>query len=121
MFANKKMHLSKPTYSYKSVALFSPKFVLNPNDMAGLLTYDMITYTVIQGFTFSEHYVPMAYKSSPSNTVMAVVPDSNRIPFCFYSANNFSNRIFYIYLIRKHYNIAFCLLQGEISMSFSCT
>ena len=31
-----------------------------------------------------------------SNTVMAVVPDSNRIPFYIYSANNFSNRIFYI-------------------------
>ncbi len=29
-----------------------------------------------------------------SNTVMAVVPDSNRIPFYIYSANNFSNRIF---------------------------
>jgi hypothetical protein len=27
---------------------------------------------------------------------MAVVPDSNRIPFYIYSANNFSNRIFYI-------------------------
>lgn len=29
-----------------------------------------------------------------SNTVMAVVPDSNRIPFYIYSADNFSNRIF---------------------------
>lgn len=29
-----------------------------------------------------------------SNTVMAVVPDSNRIPFYIYSVDNFSNRIF---------------------------
>ena len=31
-----------------------------------------------------------------SNTGMAVVPDLNRISFCIYSVNNFSNRIFYI-------------------------
>ena len=35
-----------------------------------------------------------------SNTVMAVVQDSNLIPFFIYSANNFSNRIFlYRYFI----------------------
>ena len=32
--------------------------------------------------------------SISSNTVMAVAPDSNRISFLIYSANNFSNRIF---------------------------
>lgn len=37
---------------------------------------------------------PMAVLFISSNTVMAVVPDSNRIPFCIYSVNNFSNRIF---------------------------
>ena len=31
-----------------------------------------------------------------SNTVMAVVPDSNRIPFYIYSVYNVSNRIFHI-------------------------
>lgn len=37
---------------------------------------------------------PMAVLFISSNTVMAVVPDSNRIPFYIYSVNNFSNRIF---------------------------
>ena len=32
-----------------------------------------------------------------SNTGMAVVPDSNRISFFIYSANNFSTRIFYFF------------------------
>ncbi len=35
----------------------------------------------------------LGHKSN-SNTGMAVVPDSNRISFYIYSANNFSNRIF---------------------------
>ena len=75
------MHLSKPTYSYKSVALFSPKFVLNPNDMAGLLTYD-VAFTRLKSNPSQKS--PMVSMLSTSNTVMAVVPESNRIPSFFY-------------------------------------
>lgn len=47
-----------------------------------------------------------------SNTVMAVVPDSNRISFYIYSVNNFSNRIFsyhyYFYVNSITYFFRFC-------------
>ena len=50
-----------------------------------------------------------------SNTVMAVVQDSNLIPFFIYSVNNFSNRIFsYRYLILNHYTIINNYLQYKI-------
>ena len=75
------MHLSKPTYSYKSVALFSPKFVLNQNDMAGLLTYD-VAFTRLKSNPSQKS--SMVSMLSTSNTVMAVVPESNRIPSFFY-------------------------------------
>ena len=78
--------------------------------------------------------------SIQSNTVMAVVPDSNRIPFFIYSANNFSNRIFlyrilflniisYLIIVynRKfstlhivttfHYRYAFGLLNCELALT----
>ena len=66
---------------------------------------------------FSEHKYPNGINAHIlSNTVMAVVPDSNRIPFYIYSANNFSNRIF-SYHIFFSYIVAlfffFCNMQGR--------
>ena len=59
---------------------------------AGILTYDKA-----DKISAKERLLgisPMAVLFISSNTVMAVVPDSNRIPFYIYSVNNFSNRIF---------------------------
>ena len=73
----------------------SHQIVLNLNDTAGILTYDDAV---------SRERAPFSGLSPNglrallwSNTVMAVVPDSNRIPFFIYSANNFSNRIFVLH------------------------
>ncbi len=67
-----------------------------------------------------------------SNTVMAVVPDSNRIPSYIYSANNFSNRIFHKILSYLQYiiqilhfqyikfNITEIKCRQQISVVFHC-
>ena len=60
---------------------------VNQKETAGVLTYES---------RYRENTIGNKYLLR-SNTVMAVVPDSNRISFYIYSAYNFSNRIsFYI-------------------------
>ena len=63
---------------------------------------------------------PMAVLSTSSNTVMAVVPDSNRIPFYIYSVNNFSNRIFLsIFDFYKFYYTTFGKICQEKAKRFT--
>ena len=56
-----------------------------------------------------------------SNTVMAVVPDSNRIPFFIYSVNNFSNRIFLYRILFLNIISYMIILCNSNFPTFFCT
>lgn len=106
----------------KSAALSIAQVVDNLRNTAVLLAYDTASTAnpmpqKHKGQTFSGIVPNGTYALLSSNTVMAVAPDSNRIPFCIYSADSFSNRIFRIFNFIQ-YTIKF--LQCAIKCAENC-
>ena len=73
--------------AYSDIITISPAIIgciasrpklFNPQNTAGLLTYDK---AFLRGTQPSQAFAQWHYVSLSSNTVMAVAPDSHRIPY----------------------------------------
>jgi len=84
-----------------SVARFSPNCVKPFGNTAGILTYGS-AFLLRARATFSGISPQWFFALPRPNTVMAVVPDSDRIPFCIRRRHAPGNRISTIFTLQVH-------------------